>query len=87
MVLGACFRCKYWGILQGVMVEGLLCPFFSWVCGISIGCMLGGEVWWFVGKVEAIGTSRNFVSARLPPCSLRMPEALCDVGVNWMVYS
>jgi len=52
------------------------------VCGVSIRYALGGEVWWLVGVVGAIGTSRNFVSACLPPCSLRMSDALCGMGVN-----
>ena len=50
--------------------------FRTLVGGISSGCVLGGEVWWAVGEVEAIGASRNFVSACLPPCSSRMSEAL-----------
>ena len=54
---------------------GAVMPLFrAWVCGISIGYALGGEVWWLVGEVGAIGTSRNFASACLPPCSLRMSE-------------
>ena len=61
--------------------------FLAWICGISIGYVLGGEVWWLVGEVVAIGTSRNFASASLPPCSLRMYGALCGVGVSWMVHN
>jgi hypothetical protein len=45
-------------------------PFFSaWICGISSGYMLSGEMWGLVGEVEALGTSRNYVSASFPPCS------------------
>ena len=54
---------------------GVVMPLFRvWVCGISIGHVLGAEVWWLVGEVGAIGTSRNFASACLSPCSLRMSE-------------
>jgi hypothetical protein len=60
--------------------------FFAWVCGMSIGYALGGVVWWLVGEVGA-STSRNFVSSSLPPCSLRISEALCNAGVNWMVQN
>ena len=35
--------------------------FRDWVCGVSIGYALGGEVLWLVGEVGAIGTSRNFL--------------------------
>ena len=67
---------------------GVVMPLFcAWVSGISSGCMLGGEVWCFLGEVGAIGTLRNVVSVILPPYSLRMSEALCGVGVNWMVHS
>jgi len=58
-----------------------------WFCGISIGYALGGEVLWVLGEVGVVCASRNFVSASLPPCSLRMSDALCNVGVNWMVPS
>ena len=61
--------------------------FRAWVCGISIGHALGGEVSWLVGEIGAIGTSRTFVSASFPPCSLRMSEALCDVGVIWTMHT
>ena len=65
---------------------GVVMPLFrAWVCGVSIN-VLGGEVWWLIWEVGAIGSSRNFVSACLPPCSLRMPDALGGVGVNWMVH-
>jgi hypothetical protein len=67
---------------------GIVMPLFrAWVCGISIGYVLVGEVWWLVGEVGAIVTSRNFVSASLLPYSLRMSVALCGVGVNWMVHN
>jgi len=37
--------------------EGVVMPLFcAWVCGISIGCVLGGEVWWLVRQVGAIVT-------------------------------
>jgi len=57
------------------------------VCEVSLWYMLGGEVWWLVGEICSIGTSRNFVSGCLPPCSFRMSDALCIVGVNWVVHN
>ena len=76
----------YYCVSQGVMVEGLLCLFSVLVfCEISLGCALGGEMWGLVGEVGVIGTLKNCLSVRLPLCSLRISEALCGVGVNWMV--
>ena len=80
--LGVCFGYKYWGVLQGGDGWVVVPLFRVWVCRISSGCMLSGEVWWFGGELEAIGASRIFVSASLPPCSLRISAALCCVGVN-----
>ncbi len=63
-------------------------PLFRvWLCGVSIGYALGGGVLWVVGEVGDVCASRNFESASLPPCSFRISDALCNVGVNWMVHS
>jgi len=68
----------------GVVVMSL---FRAWVCRVSKGYVLHDEVWRLAGEVGAIDTSRNFVSTSLSPCSLRMSDALCGMGVNWMVHS
>jgi hypothetical protein len=86
------FRGMFWlGILvriaRGDGEGDVMHLFRAWVCGVFIGYALGSEVWWLVGEVGAIGTSRNLVSACLPPCSLRLFDALCGVGVNWMEHS
>ena len=56
--------------------------FRVWFSGIFIVYALGGEVLWVLGEVGVVCASRNFVSEILPPCSLRMSDALCNVGVN-----
>jgi len=67
---------------------GVIIPFSrACFCGMSLGYALGGEVWGLVGEVRVIGTSRNFVSSSLLPCSSRISEALWGVGVHWMMPS
>ena len=62
---------------------GVVVPLFrARISGLFSGCMLGGEVWWLVGEVQAIGASRNFAISSLPPCSVRISDAFCGVGVN-----
>ncbi len=66
---------------------GVVMPLFcASICGVFIN-VLGGEAWWLIWEVGAIGTSRKFTSACLPPCSLRMSDALCGMGEIWMVPS
>ena len=58
------FRGMFW---LGILIRfarsdggGIVMSLFrAWVCGVSIGYALGAEVWWLVGEVWAIGTSRN----------------------------
>ena len=50
--------------------------FLVWICFVIVDCALGGMLWWEIGGVGVICVSRNFVIARLPPCSLRMSVAL-----------
>ena len=68
---------------SGGVVNPLL---FVGLCGVSLGYAWGGVGLQVLRGVGIVWVARNFVSASLPPCSLRMSDALCNVGVSWLVH-